>query len=157
MKLRMIILVFTLLSASFGLQAQHSMEEKEALQAFRKATEDFARLDAKAFSENFTTDATLINPIGNIIRTKQAIYEGHAYYFSTDAAKAESGGTSEFVDIQWQKLADGLLYCSLTAHWLMDGTKVGADAFSLILRKTDAGWKIQHGQITPVAQQMPNN
>lgn len=153
MQLRMFLLLSTLLSATFSVQAQNSAEEKAAMQTFQQVTEAFSALDARAFADQFTEDATLINPIGNIIRSRQAIFEGHSYYFSTDMAKAEAGGSAEFVNVVFMKLADNLLHCSLTANWLAEGQKVGADTFGLIFRKTEAGWKIYHAQLTPVPQQ----
>ncbi|MCB0641737.1 MAG: nuclear transport factor 2 family protein [Phaeodactylibacter sp.] len=157
MQLKMFLLLSVLLSATFSVQAQQSTEEKAAMQVFHQVTEAFGALDAKAFSEQFTEDATLVNPIGTIIRSKQAIYEAHAYYFTTEMAKAEAEGSSEFVDVAFTALSKDLLHCTLTANWMVEGKKVGADTFGLIFRKTDAGWKIFYAQLTTLPQQMPNN
>ena len=153
----MFLLLITLVSANVCMNAQTTADEKAALALFTQATADFGALDAKAFAANFTTDATLVNPAGTVFHGQQAILEAHTYYFSTDAAKAEGGGDSEFENIVFESISDELLYATLTANWIFEGQTVGSDVFGLMFKKTKDGWRIHHGQMTHIPNQAPNN
>ena len=142
MKLIQIFAMVVFIAGTINLQAQ---DMHPAYAALEGAGQAYDAQDAELFASHFTEDAILTSPMGNVIVSKEGIYQAHKAFFENVPANPEDA-TAQWYPRGHQELTDDLVYGVVA-----NGEEAGSLTFSVLLEKQEAGnWLIKAVQMTPI-------
>ncbi|MCB0705145.1 MAG: DUF4440 domain-containing protein [Saprospiraceae bacterium] len=143
MKFNQLFALVLCFAFSFSLQAQ---DMHPAYKTLEKAGIAYDSRDAAAFAANFTEDAILISPMGSVLNGKEAIFQGHSYFFQQMGDAPAEQAEQVWIPKGHQQLSDGLVFGVVA-----DGDQEGNLVFAVVFEKqTDGQWLIKSVQMTPV-------
>ena len=141
------IILSALLLGSLQVNAQ---SQKPILDRIENIISDFMAYDSKAFSENFTPQTRVINPLGMTFKSPEEIHQVHAKVFESWGTPP-SDASIKMLQKEVQFLSTDLAMANLLVE--SSGDKKAGEGkmnYTFLLQNTGGTWLIKFAQLTPV-------
>ena len=147
MKTFNLIILATLLIGSIQVKAQST---KPILDRIDNTLTNFMAYDSKAFSENFTPQTRVINPLGMTFKSPEEIDQVHAKVFDSWGTPP-SNVSVNILQKEVQFLSTDLAMVNLLIESSGDkNAGEGKMNYTFLLQNTGGKWLIKFAQLTPV-------
>ncbi|WP_026232276.1 SgcJ/EcaC family oxidoreductase [Neolewinella persica] len=130
--------------------------EDPALLMVKQSVRDFFDYNGKAYSNAYASEGVLVNPMGEVMQSPEAIHASHVPLFTQYWKGISSEPT--FLSSSVRYLEDNLAIVQLKVETVQTKAGQEVDRFtqvaSGVVRRSDSGWKLELFQVTTV-QSMP--
>jgi len=153
---RLFLMPAFILGILFSLPAQDA-EVWNTVEACFSAIQDY---DADAFADNFTIDATLIAPFGQLMRGRSEIRETHKKVFQDWGGTPPANPVDEQSNKKIEYLNQGLALVTFINTSKGDKARgEGKMSYTVLLKKQMDDWLVHAVQMTPILpmKEKPSN